>query len=182
MAEILQTALWNTFSWMNMGEFWLKFHWSLSSGVQPKLTQYRFRNQEMACRQIIQWWPSSVTHKCMTLPKLVNSPNVNLFYNICINQITFVLLFILMTASLINASFSGSHSNHNTFIYVLLIHVVHVTVSVIKISCVILQKIISINMIFRYYLSLSLLLLSCCCCYHDHHYHYPQQPNMDGLM
>ena len=34
MAAIFQTTVSNAFSWMKLYEFWLKFHWSLSQGVQ----------------------------------------------------------------------------------------------------------------------------------------------------
>ena len=67
--------------------------------------------------------------------------NVSLFCNVCNNWITFILLFILMAASPMNASFSGSHPNHYTFIFVLLMHALRVIVSVMKMSCVILGKI-----------------------------------------
>ena len=46
-----------------------------------------------------------------------------------------------MAASPINASFSGSHPNHYTFIFVLLMHALGVFVLVMKMSCVILGKI-----------------------------------------
>ena len=45
-----------------------------------------------------------------------------------------------MAASRINASFSGSHPNHYTFIFVLLMHALGVIMSVMKMSCVILGK------------------------------------------
>ena len=44
-------------------------------------------------------------------------------------------------ASPINASFSGSHPNHCMFISLLLMHVSRIIVSVMKMSCVILEKI-----------------------------------------
>ena len=43
MAAIFQTTFSNRFSWMKMYEFRLKFHWSLSLGVQLTIFQHWFR-------------------------------------------------------------------------------------------------------------------------------------------
>ena len=62
---------------------------------------------------------------------------VLLLFNICSKQITFILLFILIAASPINASFPGSHPIHYTFLFILPMHAVRVVVLVIRMSCVI---------------------------------------------
>ena len=43
MAAISQTTLSNTFSWLKMLEFWLKFHWSLFLRVKLTIFQHWFR-------------------------------------------------------------------------------------------------------------------------------------------
>ena len=43
MAPILQTTLSNAFSSMKKFEFWLKFHWNLSSSIQLTISQHWFR-------------------------------------------------------------------------------------------------------------------------------------------
>ena len=67
--------------------------------------------------------------------------NVSLFSNTCNNLLTFILLFILMAASPINASFFGSHPNHYTFVLVLLMHALRVIVLLMRMWCEILGKI-----------------------------------------
>ena len=43
MAAILQTTFSNTFSWMKIYEFWLRFHWSLILRVQLTIFHHWFR-------------------------------------------------------------------------------------------------------------------------------------------
>ena len=43
MAAIFQTTFSNAFSWMQINEFWLRFHWSLFLRVQLTIFQYWFR-------------------------------------------------------------------------------------------------------------------------------------------
>ena len=43
MPAIFQTTFSNTFSWMKMYEFWLKFHWSLFLRVKLTIIQHWFR-------------------------------------------------------------------------------------------------------------------------------------------
>ena len=43
IAAISQTIFWNTFSWMKMCEFRLRFHWSLFLRVQLTMFQHWFR-------------------------------------------------------------------------------------------------------------------------------------------
>ena len=43
MVAISQTTLWNASSWMEILEFWLKFHWSLFLRVQLTIFQHWFR-------------------------------------------------------------------------------------------------------------------------------------------
>ena len=43
MAEISQTTFSNAFSWTEIFQFWLKFHWSSFPRVQLTIFQHRFR-------------------------------------------------------------------------------------------------------------------------------------------
>ena len=84
MADISQTTLSNSFSWMKMLEFWLKFHWS--SFLRVQLTNIP------AVVQIIAWRRSGdkplsepvmvslMMHLCVTRPHWVNITDSNSKY------------------------------------------------------------------------------------------------------
>ena len=60
MAAIFQTTLLIAFSWMNMCEFWLRFHWSLFLRVKLTILQHWFRQWLGAVQAtshcLNQWW------------------------------------------------------------------------------------------------------------------------------
>ena len=60
MAAISQTTLSNSFSWMKMLEFRLKFHWSLFPRVQLTIFQHWFRwwlcADQATSHYLNQWW------------------------------------------------------------------------------------------------------------------------------
>ena len=74
---ILQTTCSNAFSWMKIFEFRLKFHWSLFLKVQFTIFQHWFRQwlgaEQATSHYLNQWWPSSMTHICVTRPQWVKS-------------------------------------------------------------------------------------------------------------
>ena len=83
MAAISQTTLSNSFSWMKMLEFWLKFHWNLSIGsinIIPALVQImawrRPGDKPLSETMMV----SSPTHICVTRPRWVNNTTLLLIY------------------------------------------------------------------------------------------------------
>ena len=68
MAATFQTPFSNTFSWMKMLEFQLKFHWNLFPRVQLTIIQHCFRywlgTYKATSHYLSQWWPSVLTHMC----------------------------------------------------------------------------------------------------------------------
>ena len=60
MAAISQTTLSNTFSWMKIFEFRLKFHWSLFPRIQLTIFQHWFRlwlgADQATSHYLNQWW------------------------------------------------------------------------------------------------------------------------------
>ena len=60
MDAISQTTISNTFSWMKMLEFRLKFHWSLFLRVQLTIIQHLFRwwlgADQATSHYLNQWW------------------------------------------------------------------------------------------------------------------------------
>ena len=76
MAAIFQMTFANTFSWMKMYEFWLKFHWSLFLGVQltndiPVLVQIMAwcRPGDKSLSELMM--VSLLTHTCVTRPQWI---------------------------------------------------------------------------------------------------------------
>ena len=60
----------NSFSWMKMFEFWLKFYLSLCLSVQMTTKHYWFRYrlgaEQVPSHYLNQWWPSLKTNICTT--------------------------------------------------------------------------------------------------------------------
>ena len=60
MDAISQTTFWSAFSWMNLLEFRLKFHWSLFLRVQLTISQHWFRwwlgAVQATSHYLKQWW------------------------------------------------------------------------------------------------------------------------------
>ena len=77
MAAIFQTTFWNAFSWMNMYEFRLKFHWNLFLRVQLTISQHWCRwwlgPSQATSHYLNPWWYSLLTHICVTWPQWVNT-------------------------------------------------------------------------------------------------------------
>ena len=66
MATISQTTFSNTFIWMKMFEFWLKFHWSLFLGVQLTIFQHWFRwwlGADQATSHYLNQW--GIIYRCI---------------------------------------------------------------------------------------------------------------------
>ena len=72
MATILQTTFSNAFSWMEVYEFRLQFHWSLLLRDQLTIIQHWVRYWLGAD----QWWPILPTHICVTRLQWVNNPTL----------------------------------------------------------------------------------------------------------
>ena len=75
MAAISQTTFSNALSWMKMLEFRLRFHWSLFAGAQLTIFQHWFRQwlgaDQGTSHYLNQWWPTLVTHICVSRPQWV---------------------------------------------------------------------------------------------------------------
>ena len=60
MAAISQKTLSNSFSWMKMLKFWIKFHWSLFIRVQLTISQHwlrwRLGTDQATSHYLNQWW------------------------------------------------------------------------------------------------------------------------------
>ena len=77
MATISQTTFSTAFSSMKLFVFWLKFDRSLFLSVQLTINQHWFRQfpgaEEAASHYLNQWWPSWLTHTCVTRPHWFNT-------------------------------------------------------------------------------------------------------------
>ena len=66
MVTILQTTFWNAFSWMQIGVFWLKYHWNFFPKAQLTIIQHWLGQWAGAAKEtshyLNHWWPSSLTH------------------------------------------------------------------------------------------------------------------------
>ena len=73
MAAISQTTFSNTFSWMKMYEFWLKFNLNLFLRVQLKYPSIGSDYGLVPTGPIIwTWWYSFLRHICVTEPQWFN--------------------------------------------------------------------------------------------------------------
>ena len=77
MDIISQKTFLDTFSWMEMYRFWLKFHWNLLAMVELTIFQYWSRSWlgagKATSHYLNQWWSSLLTHIFATRPKWVKS-------------------------------------------------------------------------------------------------------------
>ena len=75
MAATFQTSS-NAFLSMKIVVFWLKFHWIMFATVQFTIIQHCFRQwlgaEQATSHCLNQWWPSLVTHICVSRPQWVN--------------------------------------------------------------------------------------------------------------
>ena len=73
MTVTSQTTLSNTFSWMEMWDFQLKFHWSLFLRVQltalVQITAWHWPGDNPISKPMMVVW---LMHKCVTRPQWVN--------------------------------------------------------------------------------------------------------------
>ena len=80
MATISQTTFSNAFSWMEIYEFRLQFHWSLLLRDQLTIIQhwvrYWFGANQAPSHYLNQWWPILPTHICVARPQWVNNPTL----------------------------------------------------------------------------------------------------------
>ena len=81
MATITQTIFSETFSWMKIFVFWLKFHWSRFPRVQLTITQHWFRKwldiQKVTSHYLNQSWPDSMRHICGSRGRWVKHKNLS---------------------------------------------------------------------------------------------------------
>ena len=77
MAAIPQTTFSNTFSWLKMFNFPLKFHWNLFLWVQLIIFHHWFTQwlgaKQATSHYLNQYWPMLWTHICVTQPQCVKS-------------------------------------------------------------------------------------------------------------
>ena len=76
MVAIFQTTFSNTFSWMKMEEFRLRFHWSLFLRVQLTTVQHWFRQRfdtgQVTSHCLNQWW---LIYRCIYASLGINELN-----------------------------------------------------------------------------------------------------------
>ena len=77
MADILQITFSNAFSAMKIAVFWLKSHWNMFQKAQLRMVLHRFKQWlgtwQATSHYLNQWWPSLVTHICISWPQWFKS-------------------------------------------------------------------------------------------------------------
>ena len=113
MAAVLRTTFSNSFSWMKIFEFRLKFRRNMFPGVQLTISEHWFRwwlgAEQETSHYLKQWWPSSTTHICVIRPQWVKRKDFALKW---FKKETFVLLMLRNQ----NAILKIQHATQTVFI------------------------------------------------------------------